>query len=308
MTGLDAVRQDTLPYVPRRYWAQWTTALKKEYPQLTILGEMWDGKPELVAFFQGGREQFDGVDTGVDTLFDFPLYYAIREVFAKRQPMTKLAQTLAADTNYVDASNLVTFLGLHDTARFLNEPGATLDGLQLAFTYLLTTRGTPLIYYGDEIAMRGGNDPDNRRDFPGGWPEDERNAFEPAGRTPEEEQVHAHVKNLLALRRELAPLRRGQLVLLESRDSTAAFARVTKESAVIVAFNNSDESQTLRVPLRESLAANPQWFVRLSGTPVSIKPGALTVTIPARRAVLLSSQPPLLAAEQGKPEAPATLR
>jgi neopullulanase len=177
------------------------TALKKEYPQLTILGELWDGKPELVAFFQGGRKQFDGVDTGVDTLFDFPLYYAMRDVFAKRQPMTRLADTIAADTNYVDASHLVTFLGLHDTGRFLSEPGATRAGLKLAFTYLLTARGTPLIYYGDEIGMTGGGDPHNRAGFPGGWPEDKRNAFETSGRTAEEEGIHAHVTKLLKLRR-----------------------------------------------------------------------------------------------------------
>ena len=72
-TGLDAVRQDTLPYVPRTYWSRWTAALKREHPRLTILGEMWDGNPKLVSFFQGGRKAFDGVDTGVDTLFDFPL-------------------------------------------------------------------------------------------------------------------------------------------------------------------------------------------------------------------------------------------
>jgi len=306
MTGLDAVRQDTLPYVPRRYWAQWTTALKKEYPHLTILGEMWDGKPELVAFFQGGRKQFDGVDTGVDTLFDFPLYFAMRDVFAKGQPMTKLAQTLAADTNYVDASNLVTFLGLHDTARFMHEPGATIEGLQLAFTFLLTTRGTPLIYYGDEIALPGGGDPDNRRDFPGGWPEDSRNAFTPSGRTASEERVHAHVKKLLALRRELVPLRRGKLVPLESGPTTAAFARVTPAAAVIIAFNNSAQDQPLRLSLPETLAGKSQWFERLANAPRSATNGVLAINLPARGAVLLSSQPPLLVAEQGKSEAPAT--
>lgn len=249
MTGLDAVRQDTLPYVPRRYWAQWTAALKKEYPQLTILGELWDGKPELVAFFQGGRRQFDGVDTGVDTLFDFPLYYAIRDVFAKRQPMTRLAQTLAADTNYVDARHLVTFLGLHDTGRFLSEPGATREGLKLAFTYLLTTRGTPLIYYGDEIGMTGGGDPHNRAGFPGGWPEDPQNAFETTGRTAEQAGIHTHVAKLAKLRRELEPLRRGQSRDLVVNAGTYAFARVTPEASVVVAFNNTSGPQTLDLNL-----------------------------------------------------------
>jgi neopullulanase len=280
MTGLDAVRQDTLPYVPRQYWAQWTTALKKEYPQLTILGELWDGKPELVAFFQGGRKQFDGVDTGVDTLFDFPLYYAMRDVFAKRQPMTRLADTIAADTNYVDASHLVTFLGLHDTGRFLSEPGATREGLKLAFTYLLTARGTPLIYYGDEIGMTGGGDPHNRADFPGGWPEDKRNAFETTGRTAEEEGIHAHVTKLLKLRRELEPLRRGKYRDLAASAGTYAFARVTPEASVVVAFNNTSGTQTLDLNLAAAnLGAATVLNDQLQNTKAVIKDGRATIKL-----------------------------
>jgi neopullulanase len=280
MTGLDAVRQDTLPYVPRQYWAQWTTALKKEYPQLTILGELWDGKPELVAFFQGGRKQFDGVDTGVDTLFDFPLYYAMRDVFAKRQPMTRLADTIAADTNYVDPSHLVTFLGLHDTGRFLSEPGATRDGLKLAFTYLLTARGTPLIYYGDEIGMTGGGDPHNRAGFPGGWPEDKRNAFEATGRTAEQASIHAHVTKLTKLRRELEPLRRGKYRDLAASAGTYAFARVTSEASVVVAFNNTSGTQTLDLNLAAAnLGAATVLNDQLQNTKAVIKDGRATIKL-----------------------------
>ncbi len=75
---------------------------------------------------------------------------------------------LARDHLYRDPSVLVTLLGLHDVPRFMGEPGATVAALKNAFTFLFTTRGTPLLYYGDEIAMAGGGDPDNRRDFPGG--------------------------------------------------------------------------------------------------------------------------------------------
>lgn len=309
MTGVDAVRQDTLPYVPRSYWAQWTRALKQEYPHLTILGEMWDAKPELVSFFQGGRRQFDGVDTGVEALFDFPLYFAIRDVFANGQSMTKLAQVMAADTNYVDASKLVTFLGLHDTARFMNESGATIEGLQLAFTYLLTARGTPLIYYGDEIAMRGGGDPNNRRDFPGGWPEDKHNAFEKSGRTREEQQVFAHVKKLLALRRELPPLRRGEMRPLHFGAQTGAFFRATDNTVVIVAFNNNRVPETLHLKLSDKLAAQPQWFNRLGNDQiVFVKDGVLEFQLPARSAAILTPQPPLITQEKGKTQARSDLR
>ncbi len=309
MTGLDAVRQDTLPYVPRSYWAKWTAALKKEYPNLTILGEMFDGDPKLVAFFQGGRKQFDGVDSGIETLFDFPLHYALRDVFAKGQPMTKLSASLAADTNYVDARNLVTFLGLHDTSRFMSEPGATIEGLELAFTYLLTTRGTPMIYYGDEIAMRGGGDPDNRRDFPGGWSEDKRNAFEKSGRTAEEERVHSHVKKLLALRRELEPLRHGKLIQLKSDNETCAFARLTADTGVVMAFNNSSQPQTLSFSLHAPLLEKQQLFNRLADNqPVLVNHGLVTLTLPARSAAILTPESSVIAAERKKSQSRSDVR
>lgn len=289
-TGVDAVRQDTLPYVPRSYWAQWTAALKRAHPGVTVLGEFFEGDPDLVSFFQGGRAEFDGVDTGVDTLFDFPLFYAIRDVFAKGQPMTRLTDTLAADAKYVDASVLVTFLGLHDTPRFLHEPGATVDGLKLAFTYLLTMRGTPMIYYGDEIGMNGGKDPYNRADFPGGWPDDEPNAFEPEGRTVTQASVHAHVQTLLRLRAELEPLRRGRWVNLVVGPDTHAFGRTTADSQVVVALNNAAEPRKVRVPVADvgwtsgELAQDRLGALGL----VRCEDGLLQLELPARGAAILT--------------------
>ena len=84
-----------------------------------------------------------------------------------------------------------------------------MEGLKLAQTLIMTSRGTPLLYYGDELAMPGGPDPDNRRDFPGGFHGDARNAFTAQGRNPQENDVWNHVSKLGALRRDLVPLRRG---------------------------------------------------------------------------------------------------
>jgi glycosidase len=289
MTGLDAVRQDTLPYVPRSYWSRWTTALKRQYPRITILGEMWDGNPKLVSFFQGGKARFDGVDSGVDTLFDFPLHYALRDIFVKGQPMARLTQTLAADTNYVNPRVLVTFLGLHDTSRFMGEAGATVAGLKLAFTCLATMRGTPMIYYGDEMAMRGGGDPDNRRDFPGGWKEDPKNAFTAVGRTPEQEDVHGHVRRLLELRRSLEPLRRGDLVVLAETPSTLAYARVVRGRVVVVAMNNGLAPATLSIPLEPLGGRSWKTFSDVLGKcgDCPVANGELQVTLPPREAAIL---------------------
>jgi len=132
--------------------------------------------------------------------------------------------------------------------RFMNEPGASIASLRGAFTFLLTARGTPLVYYGDEIALPGGGDPDNRRDFPGGFPGDARSAFEAAGRTADEASVHAHVRALLELRQDTVALRRGRTVNLHVADQTWAYARVLDRQAVVVGINTGDKAETLDLP------------------------------------------------------------
>jgi len=245
VAGFDGIRQDTLPYVPRTFWHDWSVALKREYPSLRIVGEVFDGNPALPSWFQSSPGRASPVDTGIDSVFDFPSFFNIRNVFANGASIDTESKTLAEDRLYPDPATLVTFLGNHDVRRFMSEPGATVDGLKLAFTFLLTARGIPSVYYGDEIGMRGGNDPDNRRDFPGGWPDDKRNEFEAAGRTPEENQIFSYVQKLMHLRAELEPLRRGTLVDLAVTNESWIYAREAPGQTVIVAINNGSASATL---------------------------------------------------------------
>jgi glycosidase len=237
--GFDAVRMDTLPHVPRHFWRDWSAAIRREYPNVNVLGELFDGDPALLAYFQRGRAGHDGIDPGIDTLYDFALFYAVRDAFAKGQSVRKLAQVLSHDWLYPNPRVLVPFLGVHDMERFMHEPGATVEGLKLAQTFIMTTRGTPLLYYGDEIAMTGGPDPDNRRDFPGGFPGDTRDAFTREGRTATENDVFDHLRRLARLRAELEPLRRGALLHLHDEDQQTVFARTLPgHGPVFVAFNN----------------------------------------------------------------------
>jgi glycosidase len=288
IAGFDGIRQDTLPYVPRAFWREWMAALKKEHPDLRVVGELFDGDPALVSFYQGGRARFDGIDTGVDTLFDFPLFFALRRAFAEGRPVREVAQVLAHDHLYERPQELVTFLGLHDVARFMNEPGATAEGLQLAFTFLMTTRGTPLVYYGDEIGMPGGNDPDNRRDFPGGWPGDPRDAFSAAGRTPAEEAVFQHVRRLGRLRAELAPLRRGPLVHLLADEQAYAYARTGAGGPVVVVLNNGTAPAEVGFEVAAAGLADGARLQDRLGTlpPLAVRDGRVRVTLPPRSAAI----------------------
>ncbi len=279
MAGFDGIRQDTLPYVPRTFWREWSAALKRQYPKLRAVGEVFDGNPVVPAFFQGGVKQFDGIDSGIDSVFDFPNHFGMRAVFAEGKPMENLAKTMAEDRLYANANVLVPFLGNHDVARFISEPGANATQLKLAFTYLLTMRGTPEIYYGDEIGMRGGDDPDNRRDFPGGWTGDAQNAFEAAGRTAEQSAIYDYVRKLIALRTKSSALRRGSFVDLGVTEKTWVFARTSAAETVIVAFNNGAAAETITVRYPQDGEFRGHFGV---ADGLSIREGQGTVELPGR--------------------------
>jgi glycosidase len=206
-TGADAVRVDTMPYMPRPFLQRWRNALRRELPHVTVIGEVFPVPPDarVQAFFQGGQTGYDGVDTSFESVFDFALAIAIRQVFGRDEPMGRLKEVLDADALYPNPTRLVTLLGNHDFPRFMTiaKPDRRWQRLKLAATFLLTTRGSVQWYYGDEIGMEGGDDPDNRRDFPGGFPKDLRNAFLSQGRTTEENALWAWVRQLFRLRRQL---------------------------------------------------------------------------------------------------------
>lgn len=284
VTGLDGIRADTVPYVPRAFWQDWSTALKRQHPRVTLLGEVSEVDTATASFFQGGQARFDGVDTGIEALFDYPLYARVREVFAEGKSFQPLAGQLGRDHLWVNPDQLLTFLGLHDTDRFMNAPGATTEGLRLAFTFLFTTRGFPLVYYGDELALRGGGDPDNRRDFPGGWPTDPRSAFTATGRTDEENAVWNHVQKLARLRKDSEALRRGRLVQLHVTDREYAYQRIGANEDAIIVMNNDRAPRTIRVPLAGEPAS---WRDALgSGCEGVLGGGEFRVEMPGRSAAV----------------------
>jgi neopullulanase len=249
VSGLDGYRIDTFAYVPRAFWAQWHQELRRLYPRLSTIGEVFHQDPTVTSFFAGGRKEWDGIDTQLTTLFDFPLYFTMRDVLLNGAPVGRIANVLRQDSLYPHPEFLVPFFGNHDTTRFAGAPGATTDKLKLALGLTLTVRGIPEIYYGDEIGMPGGGDPDNRRDFPGGWLEDEKNAFTRAGRTSEQQEIFEYVQTLLRLRREHSALRGGKFWHLASDDSSYVFLRESDEEKLVIAFHNGTNVKTVTLSL-----------------------------------------------------------
>ena len=292
-TGLDAIREDTWQYVPNDFWRDWTAAIKREFPQVRVFGEVKDGDVTHVSFFQGGRVRFDGVDSGLDSLLDFPLFYPARHAFASGKPVKDVAQLLAKDYLYTNPDLLVTLVGSHDDGRFMSEEGATVAGLKLAHTFLLTTRGVPQIYYGDEIAMTGADEPATRQDFPGGFPGDRRNAFTRAGRTPQEQDIFEHTRRVARLRAELEPLRRGALVTLHAAAQQYAYARLSERGAVVVVFNNDTKPANVEFSVAPARLPNDAPLDDRLDTlrNVRVQGGALKLTLPARSASILTNIP-----------------
>ncbi len=292
VTGLDGIRQDTWQYVPNSFWHKWTAAIKREYPNFRVVGEVKDGDQVHVAFFQGGEVRFDGVDSGLDTLLDFPLFYQIRHAFAEGKKLDEVPKALAKDYIYENPEILVTLLGGHDDKRFMSEEGATVTGLKLAHTFMLTTRGTPQLYYGDEIAMTGVDEPTARQDFPGGFPGDRRNAFTKSGRTAEEQDLFEHVRKMNRLHAELEPLRRGALINLHVAAQQYAYARTIRDASVVVVINNDTKPANFELDAaRASLEDGARLTDRLGASQdVRVADGKIKLTLPARSASVFATR------------------
>jgi len=287
VTGIDGIRQDTLPYMPRAFVRDLSAALHRQYPKIWIVGEVARREPSQTAFFLGGRRGWDQIDTGVDSVFDFPLFHTSREVFTGQGPACALRDVLRQDWLYPDPARLTTVVGNHDEPRFLSLPGATLDGARLHVALTLTTRGVPQLYYGDEVAMEGAGDPDNRRDFPGGFPGDKPSAFEPSARSQKQQLMYDWTRQWLVLRREHPALRFGRTIELSCDDDIYVYARQTDDETVVVGINRA-------APKRVSFSAcdigngeGTQLLPLLPGGDDSstVVAGTVTVRLPGRSAI-----------------------
>ena len=289
--AIDGFRLDTFPYVDRKFWHDFHAELHRTYPRFRTVGEVFNPDPTVTAFFVGGKTT-EGTDTGVDTLFDFPVFSTIRKVMLENAPASQLQTVLRQDWMFPHPENLVPFLGNHDTRRFMGEAGATPQKMKLAFSLLLTMRGIPQIYSGDEIGMPGGDDPDNRRDFPGGFPGDARDGFTPQGRTAAEQEIFAHVRTLLRLRGEHPALRTGKLFQLHGDDQTYAYVREYAGSAdgkqkperLLMVLNNADQPRTVEFDLTDTPVASARSLVPLiePEVPATLQGSKVQIQVAAR--------------------------
>ncbi|MGE5141587.1 MAG: alpha-glucosidase C-terminal domain-containing protein, partial [Rudaea sp.] len=152
---------------------------------------------------------------------------------------------------------------------FLTIAGEDKSALRLAMLTMMTYPGAPMIYYGDEIGMVGGKDPDSRRSMI--WDE-----------TRWDHDLRNTIKQYIALRKKYIALRRrSEYAHLYSQGKVYAFARKRDGQTVIVALNAGTEPATIEVPIAMMLAdgavVNQEW----SGEKATVNGGrlaGLTVT------------------------------
>jgi neopullulanase len=304
-TGIDGFRLDAVKHMidDFTYTVRGTLDRRLRYSaqRFYMVGETFTGEGEfdLIKRYVSPAQ--------LDGQFDFPLYWQVTaSLLREERDLAPLAGMVTTnDARYGADAVMSTFMGNHDVCRALSHAAGAFsdlwcnDGkaigwssppalptdeepfrrLRLAWTFLLTSPGVPLIYYGDEVGMEGAGDPDNRKPMRFG-----------AELTPFQEQTLAHVQALTALRRAHPALRQGtrRQVALASDGLFWAYAMQTRDDLVVVALNRAPAPRTETLDLSAlQLAGGTILHDALGGADLTSDGSDLTVTVDGRGAAVL---------------------
>ena len=252
-TGIDGFRLDAVKHIADPWLFDMRARVKADIESVTqehfyMVGETFTGKQDVIKYYVR-PDMLDGQ-------FDFPLRMQMAAtVLLRKGSMADLAGFMDQNDNYYGNGIMSTFIGNHDIPRAIhlaedtpvwgdqwtdgkdrawdNKPGlpagtSAFERLGLAFTILYTTKGAPLVYYGDEVGMPGAGDPDNRRFMQ--W----------ANYSAGQAQLLQHIKDLGAIRAAHPALRRGSRKTLSSAQDTMAYEVKDASETVYVVLNRGD--------------------------------------------------------------------
>jgi cyclomaltodextrinase len=247
--GIDGWRVD-VPFCidDDAFWQESRRIVKAINSEAYIVGEVWQ---EATRWLRG--DQFDAV---MNYLFTKPcigffvgdrldgelvagMGYAPIPTLDAQAFARHIEELLALYPWEVTLAQL-NLLDSHDTARFLTLAGGDVSALKLAVLFQMTYPGAPCIYYGDEVGLEGGRDPDCRRAMP--WDETQWNT-----------DLLAYYRRLIALRKAHPALRRGEYVCLHAHKDVYAFLRRLEDEMLVIVLNNGKGAYPLDVPLRDHL-------------------------------------------------------
>ena len=290
--GIDGFRLDAVKHIEDSWLLDLRARVKSEIEAMTMehfymVGETYTGDRDLIKYYVK-PEMLDGQ-------FDFPWRMKVAENLIMRQgSMKDLESFMNSNDGYYGTGVMSPFIGNHDIPRVIHLaedtpvwaspwdggkdkawagtptlPGGTsaFERVTLGFTLLLTTPGASLIYYGDEVGLPGGGDPDNRRFMQ--W----------SGYSAGQQLVLDRVKKLTAIRAAHEATRRGTRSTLSVTDDTMAYSMSGGGDTVYVVLNRSDAAQSVGGLPAGSLSDE------LGGGMVQ----GPTVMVPARGAMVLSA-------------------
>lgn len=257
-TGIDGFRLDAVKHIEDSWMLDLRARVKSEIEPMTgehfyMVGETYTGDRDLIKYYVNPNM--------LDGQFDFPQRMKVAENLIMRQgTMNDLESFLATNDSYYGTGIMSTFIGNHDIPRVIHlaedtplwgspwdggkdkawngKPGlpagmSAFERMATAFTLLMTTKGAPLIYYGDEIALPGGGDPDNRRFMQ--W----------SGYSGGQTFLLEHLKKLGQIRADHAATRRGTRKTLSVDADTMAYQMSGDGDTVYVLLNRSDSAKSV---------------------------------------------------------------
>ena len=251
--GIDGIRMDTYPYADAKGMARWMKELDEEYPNFNTVGETWVTEPAYTAAWQKGSK-LSKENSYLKTVMDFAFFDRLslaknEETDAWWNGLNRLYNSFVYDYLYADPTHVMAFIDNHDTDRFL---GNGRDSLMLkqALALLMTVRRIPQLYYGTEIMMNGTKEVTDghvRKDFPGGFPGDDHNAFTREGRTKAEQQMFSWLSRLLHWRKGNQVITKGTMTQFIPFNGIYVIARQYKGKTAMTVLNGTTKPAKMDV-------------------------------------------------------------
>jgi glycosidase len=295
---LDGFRVDTYSYNDKEGIAKWTKAITDEYPYFNIVGEVWMHNQAQMAYWQKDSKigAIENYNSNLPSVMDFTLHDAIESVFNDdnanwEKGMIKVYENFTNDFLYPNPNSIMTFIENHDTNRFNQIYKNDFKKYQMAMTLIATVRGIPQLYYGSEIGMDGDKnkgDADIRKDFPGGWNSDSKNAFVKSGRTEEQQKYFDFTSKLFQWRKINEAVHFGKMKHYIPENNVYVYFRYTDSKSVMVVINNNTSNQTIKASrFQESIQNNLYGKDVLSGKSIEFKND---ITIEGKSVLILELQ------------------
>ena len=303
-TGIDGFRVDTARHVNPEFWQAFVPAMRRiaaerGIPHFHIFGEVYRDTAESGYIAQYTRRD------GFPAVLDFAFQTALTEALSGAKSPQVIVEMFDGDVLYeggeAAARTLPTFLGNHDMGRFATLIRAGVLGISqddllarvsLGHAMMMSLRGSPVIYYGDEQGFVGdGNDQDAREDmFESRVASyNDNDLIGTTATTAEANFDRTHplyrlVAELAAVRKAHPALRRGRQVARSYADQApglVAFSRFDPETGAeyLLAFNTSPEAITANT----AIGYEARGLTRLNGTcPAAVTaPGSVALALPA---------------------------